>query len=203
MTGGCAGARAAVGAERRPPPARRARRHPRRTRRRPRRPHPAEGSPGPQGRRFAQGRELIATPSLGMSQPRLTRRSHQTRDIPQTLLVAPDLAWRASRLMRRSSRASMTLLDADQLSELAPAGLSAGDRRARPSGAAVHAAPQLRQPADPEGRDFHEVARLPGHGSEVCARAYAHLFDEWDRAERVPAEEAIRRLQQGRQRRAS
>ena len=33
-----------------------------------------------------------------------------------------------------------------------------------------------------EGRGFREVARLAGHGPEVCARTYAHLFDEWDGA---------------------
>jgi hypothetical protein len=54
-----------------------------------------------------------------------------------------------------------------------------------------------------EGRDFREVARLAGHGPEVCARKYAHLFDEWDGAERVAAEEAIRRARQSRRRRAS
>jgi len=43
-----------------------------------------------------------------------------------------------------------------------------------------------------EGRDFREVARAAGHGPEVCARTYAHLFEEWDGAERVPAEDAIR-----------
>jgi integrase len=54
-----------------------------------------------------------------------------------------------------------------------------------------------------EGRDFREVARLAGHGPEVCARTYAHLFDEWDGAERVPAEEAIRQARQARKRQAS
>ncbi|MGA2925656.1 MAG: tyrosine-type recombinase/integrase [Solirubrobacteraceae bacterium] len=49
-----------------------------------------------------------------------------------------------------------------------------------------------------EGRDFREVARLAGHGPEVCARTYAHLFDEWDGAERTSAEEAIRRARQAR-----
>jgi integrase len=43
-----------------------------------------------------------------------------------------------------------------------------------------------------EGRDFREVARLAGHGPEVCARTYAHLFDEWDGAVRIGAEDAIR-----------
>ena len=43
-----------------------------------------------------------------------------------------------------------------------------------------------------EGRDFREVARLAGHGPEVCARTYAHLFDEWDGAARIGAEDAIR-----------
>jgi len=43
---------------------------------------------------------------------------------------------------------------------------------------AVRAAAQLRQCADPGGRDFREVARLAGHGPDVCATTYAHLFDE-------------------------
>jgi integrase len=54
-----------------------------------------------------------------------------------------------------------------------------------------------------EGRDFREEARLAGHGPEVCARTYAHLFDEWDGAARVPAEDAIRLARKGRRAAAS
>jgi hypothetical protein len=54
-----------------------------------------------------------------------------------------------------------------------------------------------------EGRDFREVARLAGHGPEVCARTYAHLFDEWDGAARLPAEDAIRLARKGRRAAAS
>jgi hypothetical protein len=36
-----------------------------------------------------------------------------------------------------------------------------------------------------EGRDFREVARLAGHAPEVCARTYAHLFDEWEAIRRA------------------
>lgn len=53
-----------------------------------------------------------------------------------------------------------------------------------------------------EGRDFREVARLAGYGPDVCATTYAHLFDEWDRADRIAAEQAIWRAR-GEQRRAA
>jgi integrase len=54
-----------------------------------------------------------------------------------------------------------------------------------------------------EGRDFRDVARQAGHGPEVCARTYAHLFEEWDGAERISAEDAIRRAREARKRKAS
>ena len=53
-----------------------------------------------------------------------------------------------------------------------------------------------------EGRDFREVARLAGHGPDVCATTYAHLFDEWDGADRIAAEDAIWRAR-GKQRKAA
>jgi site-specific recombinase XerC len=54
-----------------------------------------------------------------------------------------------------------------------------------------------------EGRDFREVARFAGHGPEVCAQTYAHLFDEWDGAARISAEDAIRHARKGRRSAAS
>lgn len=53
-----------------------------------------------------------------------------------------------------------------------------------------------------EGRDFRDMARQAGPGPDVCARIYAHLFEEWDGAERISAEDAIRRARQSRKREA-
>jgi integrase len=51
-----------------------------------------------------------------------------------------------------------------------------------------------------EGQSVVEVARQAGHSPEECLRTYAHVFEEFDPAERVPAEERIRvaRDRQGR-----
>lgn len=43
-----------------------------------------------------------------------------------------------------------------------------------------------------EGVSIVEVARQAGHSPEECLRTYAHVFEEFDPAERLPAEEAIR-----------
>ena len=37
-----------------------------------------------------------------------------------------------------------------------------------------------------------EVARQAGHSPEECLRTYAHVFEEFDPADRTPAEERIR-----------
>ena len=37
-----------------------------------------------------------------------------------------------------------------------------------------------------------EVARQAGHSPEEALRTYAHVFEEFDPAERTPAEDAIR-----------
>jgi hypothetical protein len=123
--------------------------------------------------------------------------------------VAQDLAeWRLAQGGVFPDRADLPTgqrppLDADRLSELAPTDLPPRHRGARAIAAAVPLRHSFVSLPIQKGRDFREVARLAGHGPEVCARTYAHLFDEWDGAERVPAEEAIRRARQGRRRRAS
>ena len=43
-----------------------------------------------------------------------------------------------------------------------------------------------------EGVSIVEVARQAGHSPEECLRTYAHVFEEFDPVERMPAEEAIR-----------
>jgi integrase len=43
-----------------------------------------------------------------------------------------------------------------------------------------------------EGVQIIEVARQLGHSPTMTLEVYAHVFDEFDPAERVPAEEAIR-----------
>lgn len=43
-----------------------------------------------------------------------------------------------------------------------------------------------------EGRSIVEVARWLGHSPEVCLRDYAQVFDEFDPAQRKPADEVIR-----------
>jgi integrase len=43
-----------------------------------------------------------------------------------------------------------------------------------------------------EGVSIVEVARQAGHSPEECLRTYAHVFEEFDPSERVPAEAAIR-----------
>ena len=43
-----------------------------------------------------------------------------------------------------------------------------------------------------EGVSIVEVARQAGHSPQECLRTYAHVFEEFDPAERLPAEEAIR-----------
>lgn len=47
-----------------------------------------------------------------------------------------------------------------------------------------------------EGVSIVEVARQAGHGPEECLRTYAHTFEEFDPAERVPAAAAIRRARE-------
>lgn len=44
-----------------------------------------------------------------------------------------------------------------------------------------------------EGLDIANVAKQAGHTVEECARTYVHVFEEFDPAEKVPADEAIRR----------
>jgi integrase len=43
-----------------------------------------------------------------------------------------------------------------------------------------------------EGQSILEVARQAGHSPQTCLRDYGHLFDEFDPANREPAEEVIR-----------
>jgi integrase len=43
-----------------------------------------------------------------------------------------------------------------------------------------------------EGLSVVEVARQAGHSPEECLRTYAHVFEEFDPADRTPAEERIR-----------
>jgi integrase len=43
-----------------------------------------------------------------------------------------------------------------------------------------------------EGQSILEVARQAGHSPQTCLRTYAHLFDDFDPAERRPAEDVIR-----------
>ena len=47
-----------------------------------------------------------------------------------------------------------------------------------------------------EGVSIVEVARQAGHAPEECLRTYAHTFEEFDPADRVPAAEAIRRARE-------
>jgi hypothetical protein len=44
-----------------------------------------------------------------------------------------------------------------------------------------------------EGRQLPYVARQAGHSVEECSRTYTHLFEEFEGAPAVPAEELIRR----------
>ena len=43
-----------------------------------------------------------------------------------------------------------------------------------------------------EGLTIVEVARQAGHSPQECLRTYAHVFEDFDPAERIPAEAAIR-----------
>jgi integrase len=43
-----------------------------------------------------------------------------------------------------------------------------------------------------EGQSILEVARQAGHSPQTCLKDYAHLFDEFDPAERVRPEDVIR-----------
>ena len=43
-----------------------------------------------------------------------------------------------------------------------------------------------------EGLSVLEVARQAGHSPKVCLDTYAHVFDDFDPAQRTPAEAAIR-----------
>jgi integrase len=42
-----------------------------------------------------------------------------------------------------------------------------------------------------EGQSILEVARQAGHSPQTCLRDYGHLFDEFDPAQREPAEAVI------------
>jgi integrase len=44
-----------------------------------------------------------------------------------------------------------------------------------------------------EGATIVEVARQAGHSVQTCSRVYAHVIEEFDPTERVPADDAIRR----------
>lgn len=48
-----------------------------------------------------------------------------------------------------------------------------------------------------EGQSIIEVARQAGHSPQTCLRDYGHLFDEFDPAERVSAEQEIRSARAG------
>jgi integrase len=69
-----------------------------------------------------------------------------------------------------------------------PAAVAAGVGRARPYDLRHSFVSLLIQ----EGMPIVEVARQAGHSPEECLRTYAHVFEEFDPAERVPAEAAIR-----------
>jgi integrase len=43
-----------------------------------------------------------------------------------------------------------------------------------------------------EGQTVVEVARQAGHSAQTCLKTYAHVFDDFDPGDRVPAEERIR-----------
>jgi hypothetical protein len=43
-----------------------------------------------------------------------------------------------------------------------------------------------------EGRSVPDVARQAGHSPQTCLGNYAHIFDEVDPGDRLPAEIAIR-----------
>jgi integrase len=47
-----------------------------------------------------------------------------------------------------------------------------------------------------EGVSVVEVARQAGHSPEECLRTYAHVFDEFDPADRTPAEDRIRKARE-------
>jgi hypothetical protein len=47
-----------------------------------------------------------------------------------------------------------------------------------------------------EGLPITEIARRAGHSAATCLEVYAQVFDEFDFAERVPAEDAIRRARE-------
>ena len=44
-----------------------------------------------------------------------------------------------------------------------------------------------------EGRSIVEVARQVGHSASIALDTYGHVFDELEGAERISAEEAIRK----------
>ena len=70
----------------------------------------------------------------------------------------------------------------------APAALAAGVERPRPYELRHSFVSLLIQ----EGVSIVEVARQAGHSPSICLRTYAHVFDEFDPTERVPASEQIR-----------
>jgi integrase len=49
-----------------------------------------------------------------------------------------------------------------------------------------------------EGRSVVDVARQAGHSPQTCLSTYAHVLDEFDPSERVPAEQAIRAAREAR-----
>lgn len=57
--------------------------------------------------------------------------------------------------------------------------------------AALRPSPQLRLVLIHEGRSVVEVARQAGHSATMTLDVYAHVFDEFDIAERVSAEDQI------------
>ena len=48
-----------------------------------------------------------------------------------------------------------------------------------------------------EGRSIVEVARQAGHSATMALNTYGHVFDELDGAERITAEDAIRKARAG------
>ena len=70
----------------------------------------------------------------------------------------------------------------------APAARAAGLQSARPYDLRHSFVSLLIQ----EGLSVVEVARQAGHSPEECLRTYAHVFEEFDLADRTPAEDRIR-----------
>ena len=143
-------------------------------------------------------RTILVERSIVLGQEKGTK-TNATRTVRLLGPLAQDLAeWRLA--CRRPSGDAYILTrvdgrawrDADYRNwrkrKFAPAARAAGLDSARPYDLRHSFVSLLIQ----EGGSIVEVARQAGHSPEECLRTYAHVFEEFDPADRTPAEERIR-----------